>query len=310
MQKSYEVFVEELRQVLLAALGIEETEVRLEKKGGRFKEGKDRLLIAFAEHEETKEVCALYPEELYGNYRNGATIEEMVREILRDILEIKAAGLHERARMFLDYEQVKGELFIRLLNADRNEELLQDAVYKTLGDVALVLYAKVGETKGCITSTMIQRNLIEIWKKDSDEVFKEALLNTYFVNPPRIYRWEQMIFDPDYEGDNFMDMTGVHTLKKDALGNCLSTLKKTNGAVAVFLPGVAERLCQLLDGDFYIAFTSIHEAMIHDDRSIHPADLKNILEDTLKNSTPEEDFLSSRIYHYCRDSRRFSCILD
>lgn len=310
MQNSYETFVEDLRQVLLAASGIGETEIHFEKKGGRFAEDGDRLLIDFAEDENTKEMCALYPREIYENYRHGVTIEEMVREILRDILEVKASGLHERARILMDYEKVKGDLFIRLLNTDRNEMLLQDAIYKTLGDIALVLYARVGETEGCITSTMIHRNLIDMWKKDRELVFKEALLNTYFISPPRIYRWEQMIFNPEYEGDNFMDLAGIHTLKKDALGNCLSTSKKTNGAVAVFLPGVAERLCQLLDGDFYIAFTSIHEVMIHDERSVYPKDLERILEDTQNNATPEEDFLSSRVYHYCRATRRFSCISD
>ena len=49
------------------------------------------------------------------------------------------------------------------------------------------------------------------------------------------------------------------------MGNCLSTSRKTNGAVAVFLPGVAERLAYLLDSDFYMVFTSIHEVMIHND---------------------------------------------
>ena len=39
-----------------------------------------------------------------------------------------------------------------------------------------------------------------------------------------------------------MDIMRDYPLRKDAVGNCLSTVKRTNGAVAVFLPGVAERL--------------------------------------------------------------------
>ena len=48
------------------------------------------------------------------------------------------------------------------------------------------------------------------------------------------------------------------SLKKDAIGNCLSTSVRTNGAVAVFLPGVAQRLGKLIGGSFYMVFTSIH----------------------------------------------------
>lgn len=108
----------------------------------------------------------------------------------------------------------------------------------------------------------------------------------------KFYRWEQMIFNPDYEGENFMDLTGIAKLQKDAMGNCLSTSRKTNGAVAVFLPGVAERLAYLLDSDFYMVFTSIHEVMIHNDHCVDPDDLENVLEDTIKEATPGKGGLS------------------
>ena len=117
-----------------------------------------------------------------------------------------------------------------------------------------------------------------------------------------------MIFDPEYEGENFMDLTGIHELKKDAMGNCLSTSKKTNGAVAVFLPGVAERLAALLESDFYMVFTSIHEVMIHNDRNVEPEDLKEVLQETIKSATPKEDYLTSRIYHYSRTTHKFTCV--
>lgn len=308
MQTGYGTFVETLRQILSAVSGIDSAKISFEKKGGRFAEAGDRILIEFAEHEDAREVCALYAEELYSYYRNGTSIENIVHEIVEDINKVKISGIYEQASILADYEKAKSSLFIRLLNTERNSEILKEAVYRTLGDIALVLYAKVSECDDCIASTKIHRSLINTWKKDEDEVFKEALLNTYFISPPRIYRWEQMIFDPDYEGENFMDLASEHVLKKDAMGNCLSTSKKTNGAVAVFLPGVAERLGRLLDSNFYIAFTSIHEVMIHDERRVHPEDLESILRETLREATPEEDFLSSHVYHYNRESHRFSCV--
>lgn len=80
--------------------------------------------------------------------------------------------------------------------------------------------------------------------------FNDALLNTYFISPPRIYCWEKLICNMDYEGENFMNLLFDEPLKKSAIGNCLSTATRTNGAVAVFLPGVAQRLSDLLDGGF------------------------------------------------------------
>ena len=46
-------------------------------------------------------------------------------------------------------------------------------------------------------------------------MFQEAILNTYFMSPPRIYRWEQMIFNPEYEGESFMNLGDKCDLKEN-----------------------------------------------------------------------------------------------
>ena len=102
-----------------------------------------------------------------------------------------------------------------------------------------------------------------------------------------------------------MNLLCDYKLKKDVLGNCLSTTIRTNGAVAIFLPGVAERIGQLMGGGFYMVFTSIHEVMIHNANLTYPEDLENILRDTLREATPEEDFLTDKVYRYCKDTGTF-----
>ena len=165
---------------------------------------------------------------------------------------------------------------------------------------------KVTEYQGCVTSTKIRQGMLEQWKKDSDEVIKEALLNTYFISPPRIYCWEKLLYNLDYEGENFMNLLFDMSLKKDAIGNCLSTSVRTNGAVAVFLPGVAQRLGKLIGGSFYMVFTSIHEVMIHSEDSADPRKLKEVLAETVEETTPEEDFLTYYVYHYNAETGQFS----
>lgn len=308
MQKDYEAFVQELETGIYEATGISRENIHFEKEGSRYAPVGDRLLVKFAEHEDAWEVCGLYTQELYKSYQNGSSMAEIMKEITDDLARVRKAEIYEKTKVLKDYEKTKKRLFIRLLNADKYADDLKDAVYKTLGDIALVLYMKVTEYQGCVTSTKIRQGMLEQWKKDRDEVFKEALLNTYFMSPPRIYRWEQMVFNPEYEGESFMNVGDDFKLTKEAMGNCLSTTKKTNGAVAVFLPGVAQRLAYLLDSDFYMVFTSVHEVMIHNDRNVEPADLQCVLEDTIKEATPKEDYLTSRIYQYNRESHKFICV--
>ena len=51
----------------------------------------------------------------------------------------------------------------------------------------------------------------------------------------------------------------------------------------------------------YLAFTSVHEVMLHDAESVEPEELKTILEATIEEATPEEDVLTRHIYHYSRE---------
>ena len=95
-----------------------------------------------------------------------------------------------------------------------------------------------------------------------------------------------------------MDMNYEENIVERIAGSCLSTSIRTNGAVAIFLPDVAQRIADLMDDDFYIVFTSVHEAMIHPKRMSCPEDLERILKETLKEATPDEDFLTDEIYYY------------
>ena len=170
-----------------------------------------------------------------------------------------------------------------------------------------MLYMKISEDGGVVNSTKVMRRFVAGWGKNVVEVFKEAIYNTYRMSPPRIYEWKKLLYNPAYEGEEFMEKD--INLKKDAVrGNCLSTVNKTNGAVAVFLPGVAKRLSQLLDGDLYLAFTSIHEVMVHNANLVTSEDLKEVLADTIQEATTEEEYLSSHIYHYSQKTGEFTCL--
>ena len=203
-----------------------------------------------------------------------------------------------------NYSKVKGDLFIRLLNKKKHEKALENAVYKEVDGIACVLYMKVGQRDGCISSMKIHKASLADWGMDEDEAYENALSNTYSLTPPRIYKWERLLFNPAYEGEDFMDMNYEENIVERNAGSCLSTSIRTNGAVAVFLPDVAQRIADLMDDDFYIVFTSVHEAMIHPKRMSCPEDLERILKETLKEATPDEDFLTDEIYYYDRGARK------
>lgn len=306
MEKGYETFITDLRKLLLAAMGLEEEEIYFVKEGEKYGCSGDRLFVECGDMEKAKKVCGLHTEDLYERYCQEHSLENIIHDCVREIKKVSENCVICDIDDLNDYEKVKGRLFIRLLNVDKNKAALEDCVYHRIGDIALALYYLAGEKEGFILSTKIKKRFLEKWERDGDTVFEAALINTYFISPPRIYHWEKMLFDKNYAGDNFMDMLGTYRPNKGISGNCLSTEKRTNGAVAIFLPGVARRLAELLEADLYLVFTSVHEVMVHKADIVYPEDLKEVLEDTIEKATPKEDYLTSSIYRYSRRTGEFS----
>ena len=264
---SYEKFIENLRGYLLDALNLQEKQIYFEAKDeeGMTPNG-DRLFVECRVSSEGKEVCGIHTEELYEDYLDGVSIDKIGDTVTEEIKKLSKAGFFEKTKNVNNYSKVKEDLFIRLLNKKKHEKALENAVYKEVDGIACVLYMKVGQCNGRISSMKIRKDSLVEWGLDENEVYENALLNTYLLTPPRIYQWERLVLNPDYDGEDFMaygyDNYGMR-LCGERVGYCLSTDKRTNGAVAVFLPGVAQKLSEILDDDFYIVFTSIHEAMIH-----------------------------------------------
>lgn len=306
MDKNYELFIGQLTNTIY-----ETTDIPLENIKFVKKDGGDLLNIIFAEHDDAYEVCSVHVEELYVAYQNGIRLNTIVDYICSDVLHAKSIYVYDKTKELMDYDTAKSRLFVRLINYDRNADILRDVVHKTLGDIVFTVYAIVDENEFGIVSTKVLKSMVKKWDKNEDDIFNEAIKNTYYLTPPRIYKWEGVLCDESYAGESFMNDEDICDLDKSFSGNILSTTRKTNGAVAVFLPGVAERIAELLDSDFYMVFTSIHEVMINSTGSgVDPKDLKLVLQDTLRKVTPSSDYLTEKIYKYNRRTHKFECVTD
>lgn len=311
MDTGYMGFVRELKKGIVEVLGYKETDVFFEEKGQEHAPTGDRLMVTLLSNGDGKEVCGIYTQELYENYyMDGRGLTDILQLVGEELERAKKTGLMEKTRNLMDYEKIKDSLIIRLLNKDKEAGNLKNAVFDTAGDIALVLYLKLGDQEGAVLTTKIRKEYLEAWQENGapgrEKIMEDALANTARLCPPRLYCWEKLIYDPYYEGEDFMGEPGKICM--ESMGNCISTLGRVNGAAAVFYPGVAEKLCGRFGSGFYIAFTSVHEVIVHNDKTADAERLEKILSHTLEEATPEEDILTRKIYHYDAEAGTFSCV--
>lgn len=306
MEKDYRMFVERLRQELVRAAGTKEASVYFESREEHPELDEDRLYLFLRENGE-KYGCGIYTRELFCQNVDEDALVVLADEVLQYIRRMRRMPEIKKTLRPKTYEEIKHQLFIRPLSWPRHRKELRGAVYDRVGDIALVLYQKVGEQDDTLISVKIREDMLDAWKLEKKFVMEKAMQNTCYMAPPRFYFWKRLMEEPeDYEGEAFMELCSSWRINRDSIGNCLSTTSRVNGAVAVFYPGVAERIAKLLDAGFYMAFTSIHEVMIHSDQSVEPEELKEILRNTIKQATPQREILSYRIYHFDRDTGKFT----
>lgn len=212
-----------------------------------------------------------------------------------------AASNHRKGNK---YEKICRQFILRPLNYRLNRGELGDCIYWRFGDIALVLYAQLGEIGKDYVTMKIRRSMTEKWNVPPEKMLMDALFNSYTQMPPRIflsgdirfsYEWEAGVFMPGECKEDTVILSGN---EEGIRGYRLTTTKRQNGAIAIFYPGVQARLAEILKGDYLVGFTSIHEAVLH------PVQLKNVNEMKaairhINTVFDEQDMLTNSIYRYC-----------
>ena len=209
----------------------------------------------------------------------------------------------------LRYTVCRKHMIVRPMNYDRHRWELDSAVYRKIGDVALVLHLTTGEKQSEQLSVPLTRNIILPWKTTGDKLLKEAMENTRRKMPPRLFLgsdrrtffpYDQGVLLPEEEGQQTQITPRDH--REGRNGYLLTTTARVNGAIAFFYPGVREILAQKLDGDYYVVFPSVHEAIIHPVNCIHVREIRASIQH-INAIYGESGMLSDRVFCYHKNRR-------
>ncbi len=223
------------------------------------------------------------------------------------VSKIKQLGERDKPDMRGVYTGDSERLLIRPMHYSCLHGEIEHSIFWQFGEIVLVLYLLVQKEGENLVTMKLNRDMASAWNMTDETLLTNALLNTCAKMPPRLYYGTDML--PRYKRHYGVFMPGesgirigIHPREEQERlrGYCLTTTGRRNGAIAFFYPGVKERLAELLRGDYYVGFTSIHQAVIHPagDRALHH--LKEVIFRTNIMFEPNER-LTGRVYQYsCR----------
>lgn len=185
---------------------------------------------------------------------------EAVRKSREEIVRAKIDHDVINKRGAASYDEIREQLIIRPLNYGLHIDELRGRVYRRIGDIALVLYQLIGDAENTLISSKISREEVKLWGiNDTDKVIDDALENTARIFPASTY---------SYTKNQEIDVMSEDFTKQDiSLGGTMlmiSTFKATNGAAALFYPGVAAKMMKVMGGAFWAVFMNINDVMLFD----------------------------------------------
>ena len=259
-------------------------------------------IILYQYKDKREQMCRFNCGQLYREYEKdswAAVWEQILSSInaSRKFIELGIIDLLEKN----EYAPIKDKLFIRPLNFKDHQYELKDHIYRRIGDMVLVLYILASDEndgkRHDVLSIKVPKPSMQAWGIAEEEVWENAMINTYIMAPPRIYLNPMDIVNPPYHRGAFMALNSDITSLPPLTVPTVTTTAQINGAIAMFYTGVMKRIAELFGDDYYIAFTGTSEARLHKKGTIQPRTILMRLKQMNKAFDPSET-LSNKVYLY------------
>lgn len=217
---------------------------------------------------------------------------------VKDILEFYRDNRVEDSfdmNWFRDFSKIRENLFYRLINYEKNQELLSMVPHTRFLDLAKIYYAdcRVGETAGSI---LIYHKHVGKWNITEDELITAAEENTPRLYPANLHP--------------ILDTLGLGGdinlfLKLPFPMFVLSNTGNHNGAAAVCYKDVLERFSQKIKDDLVVLPSSVLEIMLLPlQKSNSIESLREMVCDVNRTMLDRSEFLSDNVYLYSRNDRQ------
>lgn len=246
----------------------------------------------------------IYLEECYGDFERGMSIDEIADGIIAlSVDAYKNAPNFEEFPM--KYEDIQDKLVVQVVDAQRNKERLKDLIYESVGNgFVMIPYVVMKEDAEGSMRAAVTKSMAKEFDYDIDKVLETAFLNTVELYQPTFTGISGML-----TGGNLIDQRNPMRPDFEIDPNLgmyvLSNTASMNGASAIFYPDMAKRIGEILDQNYYVLPSSIHETIIVPENTGPTLkDLQMMVKDANATIVEPRDVLSDKVLFFDRERNR------
>jgi hypothetical protein len=251
----------------------------------------------------------VYLENYYMNYiRNVNNVDEIVDMVYGKLdSEDNNLPFSVDVQDFIQWERVKPNVYSKLINADKNGELLSQIPHRRFMDLAEVYYVKLGynEEKDAIGTIQITDKHIRLWGVNENALNRVAHENME-SNEPQVMKMYDIIkeyigVDENFEWENKGN--------KDDVCECMYIItnnERNFGAAELLRRDILCDIADRLQSDIIILPSSIHELIVIPDENGDNEELARMVKEINITQVAVDEVLSDHVYRYERENKAVS----
>ena len=247
----------------------------------------------------------IYLNPYYDAYENGETTLGTVIDEVIDTYERNKVNRSIDMRFFLDYDSVKTRITYKLINTEKNKELLNDIPHIPFHDLSIVFQCLISGERFGNATILIHNVHLQLWKVNARELYERAMENTpilqgYDVTDMNTVLEEMRAFegieDTEYEED----------IQQQVPMYVLSNKSRVHGAACILYPDILKDFATVVEKDLYVLPSSIHEVILLPAEGTEDSEqLKSMVHEINESQVEDEEVLSDSVYFYRRRDDAF-----
>lgn len=249
----------------------------------------------------------IYLNPYYDAYENGDTTLGTVIDEVIDTYERNKINRSIDMKFFLNYETVRSRIIFKLINTEKNRELLRDVPYIPFHDLSIAFQCLVSEERFGNASILIHNVHLQLWKVNARELYECALENTPLLQGYELADMNTVLEEMKALGG--IDDEEIEDMQQEVPMYVLSNKSRINGASCILYKDILKDFAMVVDKDLYVLPSSIHEViLLPSDGTQESEQLKEMVREINQSQVEKEEVLSDSVYYYRRSDDSFFCL--
>jgi len=225
----------------------------------------------------------------YGRYLDGVSFEDIIADI-KKTYELTAPHENFNIEQFLDFNQAKDNICLRLINYNQNRDLLTEIPFVPVLDLAITFAYVVPSQWDSSASIQIRNEHLECWEITTDVLYQVAMENTPKLCPISITPMSEFL-----DNRPFAEACIAAGLPEMYI---ITNKRRIFGAAALLYTGILENFAELFESNLTIIPSSIHELLIIPEEHMNYNHLCEIINSVNEYELQTTDILSDHPYRY------------